>query len=100
MSSRSNHNRIGARSSATNAVKHGALGQAGGKLLVAWRIEAAERPLLQIEWRETGVRLPDTAPRLGQGRELIEKALPYQLDATTTFRLDADGVRCTIALPL
>lgn len=85
---------------ATNAVKHGALGQLGGKLLVAWRIEDIDRPLLLVEWSETGVTIPDTTPRLGQGRELIEKALPYQLDAITTFRLDADGVRCTIALPL
>lgn len=36
--------------------------------------------------------------RRGHGRDLIERALPYQLDARTSYALGADGVRCTIAL--
>jgi hypothetical protein len=35
----------------------------------------------------------------GQGRELIERVLPYQFDAQTTFAMEADGVHCTISLP-
>jgi len=35
----------------------------------------------------------------GQGRELIERVLPYQFDARTTFAMEADGVHCTISLP-
>jgi hypothetical protein len=38
--------------------------------------------------------------RVGQGRELIEHALPYQLNAATRFTLTEDGLHCTIALPL
>ena len=33
------------------------------------------------------------------GRVLIERALPYQLGAKTTFELGSDGVRCTIDIP-
>jgi hypothetical protein len=36
----------------------------------------------------------------GQGRELIEQALPYQLGAKTSFVLGSDGVHCTISVPV
>ena len=36
----------------------------------------------------------------GYGRELIERALPYQLNAQTTYELGEEGVRCTILLPI
>ena len=91
---------------ATNAVKYGALGQPAGRLAITWRLErpkADERPWLHIEWRESGVAMPpaDAAPSGGgQGRELIERALPYQLRARTTYLLGPDGVRCTIAIPV
>jgi len=31
---------------------------------------------------------------------LIERALPYQFDAQTTFAMEPDGVHCTISLPV
>jgi hypothetical protein len=40
------------------------------------------------------------APARGYGRELIERALPYQLRAQTTLAFTADGVRCTITVPI
>lgn len=91
---------------ATNAVKYGALGQPGARLEVTWRSEAkaADRaPWLHIDWRETGVAMktaPDRPTGSGQGRELIERALPYQLRARTSFVLGEDGVHCTIAMPV
>lgn len=36
----------------------------------------------------------------GEGRELIERALPYQLGARTTYDLGPDGIHCTISLPV
>jgi len=90
---------------ATNAVKYGALSQAGGTLSIKWHLEETvedQRPLLRIDWREEGVTMPgaDATLRRGQGRELIEKALPYQLSARTTYTLGPEGVHCTIALPV
>jgi two-component sensor histidine kinase len=38
--------------------------------------------------------------RRGYGRELIERALPYQLKAETEYDLGPDGVRCSITLPI
>jgi hypothetical protein len=42
----------------------------------------------------------DESRGAGNGRRLIEEALPYQFGARTTFAIEQDGVRCTIALPL
>ena len=36
----------------------------------------------------------------GNGRRLIEEALPYQFGARTTFAIEPDGAHCAIALPL
>ena len=99
---------------ASNAVKYGALApaQRDGRLAVGWRFEPArgdQPPWLHIDWRESGVTMPAagagpdgvaTPAGSGQGRELIERALPYQLHARTSFRLGPDGVHCTISLPV
>src|SRR5688500_11672728 len=55
------------------------------------------KPWLHIDWREAGVVMPTETGQThhrGQGRELIEKALPYQLGAKTSYTLGADGVHC------
>ena len=89
---------------ATNAVKHGAFSSSGGHLAVSWRVETdgADRKL-RVNWLESGVSMQaaDTdARRASYGRELIERALPHQLDAKTSYELGADGVRCTVVVPI
>lgn len=91
---------------ATNAIKYGALGQEQGKLRIGWTLEPSgddDRPWLHIDWRESGVIMPPAGSKPnggGQGRELIERALPYQLKARTRFELGPDGVHCTISIPV
>ena len=88
---------------ATNSVKYGALSQSGAKLEVRWNLERASRdgsPWLHIDWRESGVAMPHEIQNGGHGRELIERALPYQLDARTRFVLGPDGVHCAISFPV
>jgi PAS domain S-box-containing protein len=87
----------------TNAVKHGALKPPNGHLAIRWRLEAmgeGGRPWLHLDWKESGVKMPPFPHATGQGRELIEQALPYQFDAQTTFAMEANGVHCTISLPI
>jgi two-component system, chemotaxis family, CheB/CheR fusion protein len=89
----------------TNAVKYGALKQPNGHLSVRWTLETlveSGKPWIHLDWKESGVEMPPLGadPRgTGQGRELIERMLPYQFGARTTFALEADGVHCTISLP-
>jgi PAS domain S-box-containing protein len=89
---------------ATNAVKYGALSTTAGRLRIEWTLRADEKGdrRLYIIWRESGVAdMPaqDSAPQGGgYGRELIERALPYQLGARTSYVFEADGVHCTIEI--
>lgn len=87
----------------TNALKYGALSDAGGRLEVAWCIDGhgeGRGPALHVTWHERGVRVEPGRTADGYGRELIERALPYQLKAQTTYELRRDGVLCTIEVPL
>lgn len=91
---------------ATNAMKYGALGQADGNLRITWSFEpcgAEGKPWLHIDWQESSVDMPlpgAAAQGTGQGRELIEQALPYQLKARTRYELTPDGVHCAISVPV
>nr|AGU12321.1 HWE histidine kinase [uncultured organism] len=89
---------------ATNALKYGALSDGGGRLRITWEIETTiegERSVL-LDWREEGVHMPEPGQTVkrGYGRELVERALPYQLNAKTELQFLKDGVRCLIRLPL
>jgi two-component system CheB/CheR fusion protein len=87
---------------ATNALKYGALATPSGHLVVAWHVTegANGERRLSVDWRESGVEnLPARdAPSKGGGfgRELIERALPYQLGARTSYDFEPDGIHCTI----
>jgi signal transduction histidine kinase len=90
---------------ATNAVKYGAFSQPQGRLEIRWHLHhvSDDQPWLNVDWRERGVAMQDKkAPSQGggAGRDLIERALPYQLGAKTTYEMKADGVHCTISLPV
>ncbi len=89
---------------ATNAMKYGALGQPSGRLAIAWSFDPngeGDKPWLHIDWRESGVAMPLPGARhTGGGRDLIERALPYQLGARTTYAFPPDGVHCTISIPV
>lgn len=91
---------------ATNAVKYGALGQADAQLAVTWQLQPPDekgRPWLHIDWRERNVKMQPSGAKpggRGQGRDLIEKALPYQLSAKTSYELGPDEVHCTILMPV
>jgi two-component sensor histidine kinase len=88
----------------TNAIKYGALNDPDGHLHVRWSVESEEgKPWLHVDWREDGVTMPANdavPPGGGAGRELIERALPYQFGARTTYALTPDGVHCTVAMPI
>ena len=90
---------------ATNALKYGALASAGGHLTVRWTLISGGdgAPRLRGDGRERGVAMTHVEDRPrggGYGRELIEQALPYQLDARTTYEMTSEGVHCVIDVPI
>ncbi|MDO1529850.1 ATP-binding protein [Fulvimonas sp. R45] len=97
---------LGLHELATNALKYGALSRPEGRLSIDWSVQrtAQGERRLRLEWRESGVPVrldADKEPaRKGYGRELIERALPYQLKAETSYVIAPEGVHCTITLPI
>ncbi len=81
----------------TNAMKHGVFAQPEGRLTISWDVGHDGR--LTLTWREAGIRILDKSPRMGFGRELIERSLRYQLKAETSYEFQPDGILCTITLP-
>ena len=86
----------------TNALKHGALKEASGRLTVEWRVDrdADDKPTLVLEWHETNLSVAPDASHRGYGRNLIEQALVYSLRAKTELLFKHDGVMCRIEVPL
>ena len=82
---------------ATNAAKYGSLSAKCGTVSVSWTVEEAR---LRIVWSEQGG--PAVAPpqRSGFGRLLLERALAADLRGEVQLDFAADGVRCTLSLPL
>lgn len=91
----------------TNSRKYGALSSENGRLSVAWEVEKeGNASHLLFKWLEEGFSAPPGEKNgrgmleSGYGRKLIEQALPYTLNAETTYQLSEQRLRCTIKLPL
>jgi PAS domain S-box-containing protein len=87
---------------ALDARKHGALSTDQGRLQIGWQVEQIRgAPWLRLSWIEARpVCVAVKRDPREFGRELIERALPYSLNAETCYELDGSGLRCTISLPL
>jgi PAS domain S-box-containing protein len=87
---------------ASDARKHGGLSTDDGQLRIEWEVEQVHgAPYLRMSWIEgCPVRVAAKRDRRGYTQELIERALPYSLNAETRYKLDETGLQCTIALPL
>jgi two-component system CheB/CheR fusion protein len=88
-----------------NAMKFGALSQPNGRLTIRWQVKSGSRTSgnsteFQLEWQETGVPFSGVPLRRGFGTELIERTLPYDLGATCSLDFLAEGLTCTITLPI
>ena len=81
-------------------MKYGALAQSAGKLEVTWELKKKKpTPEVALKWCESGISV-GTPKRKGYGRELIERALPYQLNAKTHLDFTQNGVQCEIVVPI
>ncbi|HUD95323.1 sensor histidine kinase [Sphingobium sp.] len=83
-----------------NSVKYGVLASMDGhgSLRIGWALRDRR---LTFYWTETGVSVVASAPIPERfGRKYIEQALPYQLEADTSFEIMPGGVRCTIAFTI
>jgi len=86
----------------TNAIRYGALKQSMGASLSGGGRRPCQK-MASLGFISIGKKAApplDAKPQgSGQGRELIERVLPYQFSARRTFPMEEDGVHCTISLP-
>lgn len=83
---------------ATNAVKYGALSAPGGRLRIAWCLDAG---WVHLSWRESGgPTLAGEPARKGFGSRVIEQTIRFQLGGRMEKRWGAGGLECDIAIPL
>jgi two-component system CheB/CheR fusion protein len=87
---------------ATNAVKHGALKEPKGKLSISWDVhqDGPHARRVVLNWRESGVAVEQKPTRQGFGRQLIEKALSFELRAKADLSFGKEGVSCRIEIPI
>lgn len=92
---------LGFHEMATNAVRHGALSVASGRVAIAWRrVEGDPGPMLELVWRESGgppVLPPQTR---SFGRSLIERLVPRAIDGTSDLVFEPDGLVWTLRFPV
>jgi len=85
-----------------NAVEHGALARASGRLAVAWTQDGAggRSPRLRLDWVERTLPADVVPPaRHGFGLKLLTRTLPDELDAEVALAFAPSGLTCRIDLP-
>ena len=81
---------------ATNAVKHGALSGAGGKVSIVWAIGGdGGHTVLKFRWQERGGPLVSAPNRRGFGTSLLEATF-----SEVTLNYAPEGLTCEICVPL
>lgn len=82
---------------ATNALKHGGLSQAGGRVNLQW---TTGDDMLSIRWTETSMS-PIAAPTHdGFGMKLLRRAIRRQLGGSVLVDWKPSGLECTMEFPL
>ncbi|MBJ6124888.1 PAS domain-containing sensor histidine kinase [Microvirga splendida] len=85
----------------TNAVKHGALSNATGKVDIVWDVVRGEAGShLHLHWQESGGPTVQPPARQGFGSRLIERSLARELNGNVRIEFDPAGVLCTVDAPL
>jgi PAS domain S-box-containing protein len=84
---------------ATNAVKHGALSQAGGRLAVTWHVDQATGTL-HLCWRESGMSGLEKPRAAGFGSTIIDNILPSEVGGSVNRNFTGQGLVCSITIPV
>ncbi len=86
---------------ATNAFKYGALSNDTGIVSLTWKLnEDADRPTLDLTWKETGGPEVFQPTRRGFGSRMIDKALSSYLGGTSRIDFDRDGLVFSLSAPV
>ena len=86
---------------ATNAIRHGALGNPAGRLEVRWALEDGPNGLaLRWTWHERGGSPVSPPARDGFSSQLLNRVLRLQVGAEVESAFEPDGLSVTVTLPI
>lgn len=84
---------------ATNAVKYGSLGVAGGQVAIGWELAEGSREL-KFRWRESGGPHVTPPTTTSYGTRLISSTVSYSLNGTVEQDYAEGGLQAVIIIPL
>jgi PAS domain S-box-containing protein len=85
---------------ATNAIKHGALSNAKGRVDISWTFDPPKGPSgVDVIWRESGGPPVKAPKRRGFGSMLIERVLAHEMEGPVQLAFQPGGVECRFRLP-
>jgi len=82
---------------AVNALTHGALSAARGRIEIRWRREDDN---FSLEWRETGGPCVASPPAEGFGHKVIKRLVAQALDGESTILFPPEGFVWTLTVPV
>ena len=82
---------------ATNAAKHGGLGEPGGRVRVSWRQD--EDGGVRIDWREQNAAPISPPVHRGFGSTIIERIIPFELLGTARVNYPPEGLSASFGVP-
>ncbi len=86
---------------ATNAIKHGALKTANGRLAISWQLGQIDgMPSLKLEWREDTMPMAEAPKSAGFGRLMLEQLVGAAVSGTTVYELTKKNVIWQLNAPL
>lgn len=85
----------------TNAAKHGALSEPGGRITIVWDVVAGGAGRrLTLDWTESGGPLVTPPQRKGFGSTLLQRVLAQQCNATVAIDYAESGLHFHMEAPL
>lgn len=85
----------------TNAVRHGALTQPGGRVDLTWHVDGSDgTPLLVLTWRESGGPSAAAPEKRGFGLKLIEQSLRSAFGRDVSVAFPPEGLLCAVRTPV
>ena len=85
---------------ATNAVKHGALSVARGRLSVSWQVDHTQNPeALKLDWRERAGPAVTAPKRTGFGHVVMKTMIEQAVQGTVEIEFAAEGLHWSLQAP-
>ncbi len=85
---------------ATNAIKHGALSRAEGRLTLSWHRDRGPGDVLRLSWQERGGPSPAQRRKPGFGSRVLHGTIQDQLGGRVTMTWEEEGLSCGIEIPM